>query len=74
MGAMSFDGQGTPAATSPQNLLSTTFTESFLTSNLVSADTYHPYPSWAERAAWEGVPEDLRTPIVRQAEADQKAG
>ena len=62
MGAMPIGGQGTPAATSPQNLLSTTFTESFLTSNLVSADKFHPYPRWDERAAWEAVPEDLRTP------------
>jgi len=74
MGAMPIGGQGTPAATSPQNLLSTTFTESFLTSNLVSADKFHPYPRWDERAAWEAVPEDLRVPIVQQAEADQKAG
>ncbi len=74
MGALSIDGQGTPAATSPQNLLSTTFTEPFLTSNLVPADKYHPYPRWDERANWAAVPEDLSTPIVRQAEADQKAG
>ena len=74
MGAMPIGGQGTPAATSPQNLLSTTFTESFLTSNLVSADKFHPYPRWDERAAWEAVPEDLRVPIVQEAEADQKAG
>lgn len=74
MGALSIDGQGSQAATSPQNLLSTTFTESFLTSHLVAADKYHPYPRWDERAAWESVPEDLRIPIVQQAEADQKAG
>ncbi len=74
MGSLSFEGQATPAATSPQNLLSATFSESFLASNLVSADKYHPYPHWDERAAWDAVPEDLRTPIVHQAEADQKAG
>ena len=68
MGALSMGGQATPAATSPQNLLSTTFTESFLASNLMFADQYHPYPRWDERAAWEAVPEDLRAPIVRQAE------
>lgn len=74
MGAMSIGGQGTIPATSPQNLLSTTFTESFLASNLLPADKYHPYPRWDERAAWDAVPADLRDPIVRQAEADQKAG
>jgi hypothetical protein len=66
--------QAAPPATSPQNLLSTVFTESFLQANLVSADKLHPYPRWDERAAWEAVPEDLRAPIIHQAEADQKAG
>jgi len=74
MGALSIDPSSTPEALSPQNLLSSIFTESFLTSNLMSADKYHPYPRWDERAAWTAVPEDLRTPIVQQAEADQKAG
>lgn len=74
MGPLSLGTETTSPATSPQNLLSTTFTESFLASNLVAADKYHPYPRWDERAAWEAVPEDLRAPVIRQAEADQKAG
>ena len=74
MGPLSMDGEATPPATSPQNLLSTTFTESFLASNLLAADKYHPYPRWNERASWAAVPDDLRAPIIRQAEADQKDG
>jgi hypothetical protein len=66
--------QSTSAATSPQNLLASTFTEDFLSSHLLPADKYHPYPRWDERVAWEAVPEDLRTPVIQQAEADQKAG
>ena len=74
MGLLALGDDGTRPATSPQNLLSSTFTESFLSANLVAADKFHPYPRWDERAAWEAVPEDLRTPIIAEAEADQKAG
>jgi hypothetical protein len=74
MGAIALPDQSEPTALSPQNLLSTTFTEAFLTANLAPIAQYHPYPRWDERAAWEAVPEDLRTPIIHQAEADQKAG
>ena len=74
MGALSIGGQGTPPATSPQNLLSTTFTESFLTGHLIPADKWHPYPKWGERDAWQAIPEDIRTPIIEMAEANQKDG
>lgn len=74
MGALSMGGGTTPPATSPQNLLAGTFTESFLASNLLPVEKLHPYPKWSERAAWEAVPADLRDPIIHQAEADQKAG
>jgi Heparinase II/III-like protein len=74
MGALSIAGQDAPPATSPQNLLSSTFTEQFLTSKLLTADQWHPYPRWDERAPWEAVPADIRAKIVAQAEADQQAG
>jgi hypothetical protein len=74
MGPLSIAGQDAPPATSPQNLLSTTFTEQFLTSNLLTADQWHPYPRWGERAPWEAVPADIRARIITQAEADQQAG
>jgi len=71
---LAINASGTPEATSPQDLLSKTFTESFLTSSLMSVDKWHPYPRWDERSAWGAVPQDLSAPIVQQAEADQKAG
>jgi hypothetical protein len=74
MGALSLGAQTAPPATSPQNLLSTTYPESFLTSHLAPLSEFHPYPRWSERSAWQAIPEDLRTPIIEQAEADQKAG
>jgi hypothetical protein len=74
MAPLSIAPDTTPAATSPQNLLASTFTEAFLSSHLLPVDQYHPYPRWDERTAWEAVPEDIRTPVIQQAEADQKAG
>ncbi len=74
MGALSTADQPAAPQTSPQNLLTTTFTEEFLTSKLMSVDAWHPYPRWSERAAWEAVPKDIHAKIVAQAEADQKAG
>jgi hypothetical protein len=58
----------------PQNLLSTTFTEAFLTGHLMTPDKWHPYPRWNERAVWEAVPKDIRAKVITQAESDQKAG
>ena len=58
----------------PHDLLSTTYTETFLESHLVAPGAWHPYPTWSERAAWEAVPGDIRAAIVARAEADQKAG
>ncbi len=58
----------------PHNLLSSTYTESFLTAKLVSASAWHPYPNWSERAQWEAVPEDIRTAVVARAESDRKDG
>jgi hypothetical protein len=58
----------------PHNLLSTTYTESFLTAKLASASTWHPYPNCSERAQWEAVPEDIRAAVVARAESDRKEG
>lgn len=58
----------------PHNLLSTLYTESFLQNHLAAPGTWHPYPTWSERAAWQAVPGDIRAAIVARAEADQKAG
>lgn len=74
MSALSIAGQDAPPATSPQNLLSSTFTEVFLSSKLLTVDEWHPFPRWSERGGWEGVPADIRARIIAQAEEDQKGG
>jgi hypothetical protein len=58
----------------PRNLLSSTYTESFLESKLAAFGAWHPYPKYDERSAWLAVPEDIRTAVVARAEADVKAG
>ena len=65
------EAQGTPAS-APQNLLSTTYPESFLEARLVAPGQWHPYPRCGERAQWEAIPADLRTAYIAKAEADQK--
>jgi Heparinase II/III-like protein len=74
VGAWPMGGQAALEATSPQNLLGTTFTESFLNTHLATVDQWHPYPRWSERSAWDAVPSDIRTAFVERAEADQKEG
>ena len=67
-------GQGATAATSPQNLLSRTYTEAFLESKLVGPGGWHPYPRAGERGPWEAVPGDIREAFTTKAEAEKKAG
>jgi hypothetical protein len=74
MGALSMGGLPATPLTVPQNLLSTTYTESFLAAKLISASEWHPFPKYNERGPWQAVPEDLRAAIVARAEEDQKAG
>jgi Heparinase II/III-like protein len=74
MGTTSTGEQGKPPVGVPQNLLSTTFPESFLESKLIPADKWRPYPKWSDRGAWEAVPADIAEAIVKKAEADQKLG
>jgi hypothetical protein len=74
MEAISVGAKGTAQATSPQNLLSTTFTESFLESKLVPLKEWHPYPRWSERGPWQAVPADIQAAFVEKAQADVKAG
>ena len=62
------------ALVAPHNLLSATYSETFLSGKLIAPGAWHPYPNWSERDAWDAVPGDIRTAIVARAEADQKAG
>ena len=66
--------QGPPLSGAPQNLLSNTYTESFLAAKLIPANEWHPFPKYAERGPWQAIPDDLRTAIISRAEEDQKAG
>jgi len=68
------NGRDDGGLVAPHNLLSTTYTESFLESKLAAYGDWHPYPKWSERGPWEAVPEDIRAAIVARAEAEQKAG
>lgn len=74
MGPLAVAATDAPALILPQNLLSSTFTEEFLASKLLTVDQWHPYPRWGERGPWEAVPADIRAKIITQAEADQQAG
>jgi Heparinase II/III-like protein len=74
MGGIALDAREAAKLVAPHDLLSTTYTESFLASKLVAPGTWHPYPKWGEREPWDSVPIDIRSAIVARAEADQKAG
>jgi len=58
----------------PHDLLSVTYTQSFLESKLAAPGAWHPYPKWSERGAWDAVPGDIRDAMIGRAEADQKEG
>jgi hypothetical protein len=58
----------------PHDLLSTTYSEAFLESHLVTPGAWHPFAKWSDRAVWEAVPVDIRAAVVARAEVDRKAG
>lgn len=74
MGALSLGVSEARLAPAPHNLLSSTFTESFLETMLVTAGQWHPYPHWGERSPWEAVPEDIRSTFIERAEQDRAKG
>ena len=55
-------------AQTPRNLLTGPTSEAQLAAMLVPADAWHPYPTIAERAAWDVVPQPVRDAYVREAE------
>lgn len=74
IGELSVGGPDAPPRMPPQNLLSHTFTQSFLEAHLIPIGQFRPYPKCSDRPAWETVPDDLRAAVIQQAEADQKNG
>jgi hypothetical protein len=72
--SLSLGGQIAPPASSPQNLLGTTYSETFLESRLLPPGAWHPYPRWSERGPWEAVPADIREVFLAKAEADKQDG
>jgi hypothetical protein len=62
------------ASAPPRDLLTSTYSEAFLTAHLQSANQWRPYPRWSDRAAWLAVPADIRAALLERAQADQKAG
>jgi hypothetical protein len=53
-----------PIASTPRNLLAGPRSLEWVQSHLVAADTFHPYPSADDRAAWTGLPEKIRDSYV----------
>lgn len=74
LGTLALAGQEDAQLAAPHDLLTTTYSEAFLESHLAAPGTWHPYPKWSERTAWDAVPADIRAAVVARAEADQKAG
>ena len=52
----------------PKHFLSPTFTPEFLSSNLIAASAWHPYPKASDRAAWQAVPQDIRDSLLQRGE------
>ena len=60
MGRLTPSLQSSTPIEAPHNLLSSTYTDSFLASKLAAPGAWHPYPKWGEREGWEAVPSDIR--------------
>jgi len=74
MGTLPAVAAGSQPLVAPHNLLSTTYSESFLQSKLAAYGAWHPYPTCGERAPWLAVPQDIRSAVIAHAEADVKTG
>ena len=56
------------ASQAPRNLLTGGLSEQSLAAALIPAAEWHPYPTIQDRAAWEGVPQEIRAGFIRGAE------
>lgn len=55
----------------PANLIARTFAP--LKSSLLGAGSWKPLPTASERAGWLGLPEDIRSQLVRRADSENNA-
>jgi hypothetical protein len=53
----------------PKDLLTGTYTSAVLAQSLLSPANWRPYPTWNDREAWQAVPDDVRTAVIKKAEA-----
>ncbi len=60
--------QAASLPTKPKNLLSNTFTPDVLRSRLASVSGWKPFPQYADRGAWEALPQDTAGGTVKRAE------
>jgi hypothetical protein len=56
-----------------RNLLTTAWTPEKIASVLIPRERFHPYPTAADRTAWEGLPADARSALVAKAQDQLKA-
>src|SRR5262245_5619337 len=56
-----------------RNLLTTAWTPEKIASVLIPRERFHPYPTAADRTAWEGLPADARSSLTAKAQDQLKA-
>ena len=64
-----------PAAAQParkRNLLTSAWTIQKIASALPPRDRFHPFPTAAERAGWDALPQDARAAVVGKGQAQSK--
>ena len=59
-----------PQPVETRGLLCSAFPASELTRVLIPRERFHPFPTIAERAAWEGLPGDARAALVKSGEQE----
>ena len=67
-GSASSEPAGMNLPEKPKNLLSSTFTSELVSTTLISAAEWHPYPKAGEREAWQQIPKEFADAMVARAE------
>src|SRR5690349_18648357 len=64
-----------PAAAQPEhprNLLASAWSPEKIAAALPARERFHPFPTAAERSAWDGLPADARAALLAKGEAQLK--